>query len=69
MNKSMVLILATPIFLAPSSGFAGEAAYPLEVSENGRYFLTRKASPSSGWARPSGSSSGTTPRKSRGPSF
>jgi hypothetical protein len=45
MNHAIALMLAASVFPAPSSGSAGEAVYPLKVSENHRYFVDQKAKP------------------------
>jgi Protein of unknown function (DUF4038) len=46
MNHSMLIVgLATSVFTLPASGSAGEATYPLKVSENGRYFVDQKGDP------------------------
>jgi len=45
MSNTMMIILATCVFMLPARGSAGEAAYPLKVSENGRYFVDQKGDP------------------------
>jgi len=45
MKNTLMIVLAASAFLVPNSGSAGEAAYPLKVSENGRYFVDQKGDP------------------------
>jgi len=45
MNNTMMIVLAASIFMLPAPGSAGEAAYPLKVSENGRYFVDQNGDP------------------------
>ena len=45
MNNKMMLVLAASALLLPASGSAEEAAYPVNVSENGRYFIDQKGKP------------------------
>ena len=45
MHKSMIILLAMSTFVGSRSSSAEEAAYPLKVSENGRYFVDQKGDP------------------------
>jgi hypothetical protein len=45
MKNAMMLMLVTSISLVSSIGVAGEPAYPLRVSENGRYFVDQQGEP------------------------
>ncbi len=45
MNHAIAIMLATAVFPAQSRGSAGEAVYPLKVSENHRYFVDQRGEP------------------------
>jgi len=44
-KNAIITVLATSAFLLPANGPAGEPAYPLKVSDNGRYFVDQKRDP------------------------